>query len=58
VSGAALGAAPAGSSSGSVLPFSLLIPLVVALFDLCRRVAVTEATLPSGLAGGTFDPPG
>jgi hypothetical protein len=58
VSGAALGAAPAGSSSGGALPISLLIPIVVALLDLTRRVAVTKVTLPTGLRGGTFDPPG
>jgi hypothetical protein len=58
VSGAALGAAPAGSSSGGPLPVSLLIPFVVGLLDLLRRVAVTKVTLPTGLSGGTFDPPG
>jgi hypothetical protein len=58
VSGAALGAAPAGSSSGGPLPVSLLIPFVVGFLDLLRRVAVTKVTLPTGLSGGTFDPPG
>jgi hypothetical protein len=58
VSGAALGAAPAGSSSGGPLPVSLLIPFVVGLLDLLRRVAVTKVVLPTGLSGGTFDPPG
>jgi hypothetical protein len=58
VSGAALGAAPAGSSSGGPLPVSLLIPFFVGLLDLLRRVAVTKVTLPTGLSGGTFDPPG
>jgi hypothetical protein len=58
VSGAALGAAPAGSSSGGPLPVSLLIPFVVGFLDLLRRVAVTKVTLPAGLSGGTFDPPG
>jgi hypothetical protein len=58
ISGAALGAAPAGSASGGALPLSLLIPLVVALLDLCRRIAVTKVLFPSGLMGGTFDPPG
>jgi hypothetical protein len=58
VSGAALGAAPAGSSSGGPLPVSLLIPFAVGFLDLLRRVAVTKVTLPTGLSGGTFDPPG
>ena len=58
VSGAALGAAPAGSSSGGPLPVSLLIPFAVGFLDLLRSVAVTKVTLPTGLSGGIFDPPG
>jgi hypothetical protein len=58
VSGAALGPAPSGSSSGSALPASLLIPLAFAVLDLCRRVAVAKVVWPAGRRGGTFDPPG
>jgi hypothetical protein len=58
VMGAALGPAPAGSSSGTALPASLLIPIAVALLDLCRRVAVAKVVWPAGRRGGTFDPPG
>jgi hypothetical protein len=58
VSGAALGPAGSGASSGGDLPLTLLIPFSVALLDLLRRVAVAKVVWPPGRSGGTFDPPG